>query len=387
MKRLVILAAIVLAAGAEPSAAKRAQVLAVTHGSQGMSTLAWVDPLTLQPAPDGTVLRGRVVWPAAHSPSRRYLLAVQGGAFRTLLRVVDLQRGGAGRTLTIDGATGAFAAWSRPDRIIVVTIQNGRADQRLVLAPHPLRIVSRAPLAGTVVAAQRAGRNMIVLLGPHERIGPLRLLVIDPAGAVRTRELEGLAGGWEGHHTADGYVSRHAGPGLAVAPDARRVAVVAVARYAVVDLPNLRVTVRALAERRVQKRGEGWWREAVWLAGDRVAVTGVDYDGERSSPGALKVVDVGTGRAQTIDATASYAAVRSRSMLFAWGQGLACYDLDGALRYRVDDASIGDVAFAYGYVYVNDSRNRTRFRVLDARTGRLLGNAETAEPTTVVGPI
>jgi hypothetical protein len=389
MRRLAVLTAVLLVAAGSPSAAKRVSVLAVTHGSQGMSTLAWVDPLTLEPVLDGTVLRGRVVWPAARSPGGRYLLAVQGGAFRTLLRVVDLHRGGASPTLTIGGATGAFVVWPKPDRMIVVTIQNGRADQRLILAPHPLRVVARAPLAGTVVAAKRAGRSMVALLGPRGGIGPLRLLVIDAKGAVRTTELEGMAGGWEGHNTADGYVSRHAGPGLAVAPGARRVAVVGIARHAVVDLAGFRTTVRALAGRRIQKRGKGWWRDAVWLVRDRIAVTGVDYGGAAGepSPGGLKIIDVGTGQIRTIDPTASYAAVRGRSMLFAWGRGLACFDLDGALRYHVDDASIGDVAFAYGHVYVNDSRDRTRFRVLDARTGRLLGRPTTESPTTVVGPI
>ena len=91
------------------------------------------------------------------------------------------------------------------------------------------------------------------------------------------------------------------------------------------------------------------------------------------------------GRAEALDPSASYVSRRGSS-LFAWGSGLACYDLDGTLRYRVGDASIGDVAFAYGFVYVNDSQNRIRFRVLEAATGRLLGRASTAQPTTIVGP-
>jgi hypothetical protein len=385
VKRLVVLAAIVLAAGAEPSAAKRAAVLAVTHGSQGMSTLAWVDPLTLTPVAEEPLVRGRATWPIARSPGGRYLLTVEGGASRVLLRVVDLERGRATPTLTIEGATGANAVWSRPDRIVVITIRNGEAAKRLVLAPHPLRVLSRAALAGSLVGWQRAGARLVLLHGPPRRIGPLRLTLAGADGGLHTTTLQGLNGGWEGRYTADGYVSRHASHGLAVAPDGRRVAVVGPARYAVVDLADLQATVRPLAERRLQKRGEGWWREAVWLTQDRVAVTGIDYDAGRPEPSGLTLIDMKNGRTESVDASASHVSRRGSS-LFAWGSGLASYDLDGTLRYRVADASIGDVAFAYGFVYVNDSRNRTSFRVLEAATGRLLGNATTAEPTTIVGP-
>lgn len=384
MKRLVVLAAIVLAAGAEPSAAKRAPVLAVTHGSQGSSTLAWVDPLTLRPVGDRPLVQGRATWPVARSPGGRYLLTVEGGSSRALLRVVDLDRGRAAPTLTIEGATGANAVWSRPDRIVVITIRNGEADERLVLAPHPLRVLSRAALAGSLVGWKRAGAKLVLLHGPPGRIGSLRLTVADADGAARTTTLPGLNGGWEGHNTAEGYVSRHASPGLAVAPGGHRVAVVGTGRYAVVDLAHLRATVRPLGERRLQKRGEGWWREAVWLAGDRVAVTGIDYEAGRPAPSGLMLIDVKNGRIEAVEASASYVSRRG-STLFAWGSGLACFDLDGTLRYRVEDASIGDVAFAYGFVYVNDSRNRTSFRVLEAGTGRLLGRAQTELPTTVVG--
>ncbi len=82
---------------------------------------------------------------------------------------------------------------------------------------------------------------------------------------------------------------------------------------------------------------------------------------------------------------ASYLSRRGSS-LFGWGGGLAATTSTGHSGIALRHASIGDVAFAYGLVYVNDSQNRTRFRVLEAATGRLLGRASTAQPTTIVGP-
>jgi hypothetical protein len=261
-------------------------------------------------------------------------------------------------------------------------MRNGSADERLVLSPHPLRVAKRAPVSGTIVAARSAGSSLVLLLAPPERIGPLRVVRLAADGETTTLALDGVTGGWQGRNTAEGYVSRQAGAALAVEPAGRRAVVVGLTRYAVVDLAARRAAVHALGGHRLQKRIEGWHRQAEWAGNGRVAVAGVDYTADGAAPSGLQLVALRDGAVRTLDATAS-SVVRRGVLLIGSGRGLSAFRLDGTPRYRVADESIGDVMVGRSYLYVNDSRDRTRFRLIDPADGRIAGRARTERPTTV----
>jgi hypothetical protein len=199
--------------------------------------------------------------------------------------------------------------------------------------------------------------------------------------AVRTAELDGVTGGIEQHGSGDDFVLRQAAPALVVDPSGRRAAVITPARYADVDLTRLQATTRAFPERRLQKRVEGWWRSGVWLGGGRIAVAGSDYGARSPEPSGLLLVDLVDGRTQALDATSSEVDLLGRTLV-GWGRAVNAYELDGTQRYRLEGAT--EVMVGPSFLYLNDSRDRTSFRVVDPADGRVLGRARTAHPLWVV---
>jgi hypothetical protein len=356
-------------------------VLAVEWTGKGRTTLGWVDPLTLRAVPGGQLVSGVAAWPATRSPGGRFLLTTSAST-ATLFRVVDLARKRVSPVLELPGASGAHALWSRPDRIVAVTFRKGKALEAIALAPSPLRIVRRTPLSGTVVAARVAGARLVVLLGPREGIGPLRLAIVDGEAAIRTVALDGIAGGWESRRDGDDFVLRQAIPALAVDPSGRRAAVVGRVRYADVDLVSPTATTHPFAERYVQKRSEGWTRSGVWASGDRLAVTGWDFDDTAPSPAGLRLVDLSDAALSMLDSTSTQVARVGRALV-GWGGAVSVYELDGTNRFRLANES-AEVMAGPSFLYLNDSRDRTRFRVVDPSDGRVLRRAQTARPLWIV---
>jgi hypothetical protein len=139
MRRIGALVAIAVACGAAGASAARGPVLAVEWRDRGSASLVWVDPLSLRPVAGGRLVTGQGVWPYARSPGGRYLLTGSATATDVALRIVDLSTRRSSPVLRVPGATGAHAVWSARDRIDLVAFANGRAVERLVLAPRPLR--------------------------------------------------------------------------------------------------------------------------------------------------------------------------------------------------------------------------------------------------------
>lgn len=380
MRRIGALIAAVLACGGSAAAGGPQPVLAVEWRERGQTSLLWVDPLTLRAVPGGRLVTGDAAWPHARSPGGRYLLSGSASATDVRLRVVDLSQKRASPVLVVSGANGLHAVWPARDRLVAVTFLNGRAVERLVVAPHPLRILRRTPLSGKILSASKAGARLVLLLGPDEGMGQLRVAVVG-ADSVRTLELEGMQGGTEQRGDGADYVHRVASPALVVDPSGRRSAVVGPLRYADIDLVRLIATTRVFPERRLQKRMDGWWRSAAWVGGNRIAVTGSDYGETSPSPAGLLLVDLRDGQVRALDSTSSEVDVFGRTLI-GWGRAVNAYELDGTLRYGIDASS--EVMAGPTFLYLNDSRDRTSFRVVDPADGRVLGRARTTHPIWVV---
>jgi hypothetical protein len=287
----------------------------------------------------------------------------------------------ASAALWIPAAAIASAHWVRPDRIVAVT--HGERAEVLVVDPVRLRLVSRVPLGGPVLSAGPTAGALVALVAPRGAIGPVRLAVVRAAGPAQEVTLEGIEGGWE-TLDRDAHRVRHLSPGLALDPAGRTAVVVAADRAVEVELGTLAVTrTTVLAERRPQKSIEGWARTAVWLGAGRVAVSGGDYSAGETSIG-VQLVDVRRGSVSTLDAKASRIAVHGGGLL-AWGDGLARFDRDGRARYRaLAGEGVYDAMLGRDFLYVNDGPDRTDFRVVDPVSGRVLGQAWTDRPTTVL---
>jgi hypothetical protein len=339
------------------------------------------------------------------------------------LRVVDV--GPLRRELELPLGYGLVPVvwWLEADRILAVQI--GFHPERLelvVVAPSARRVLSRVPLDGQLMAAERTPEALVLLLAPKNRIGPGALVVASAAGAVR---FVGLDRVWIGNEPPDAYaqepVAKWRRAGFAVDPDGRRAYVFpAGSDAAEIDLRTLDVSYHSLAEpvsllgrlrdffdpAAQAKAIEGPTRAARWLGGGLVAVSGMDYatwrDSEsrlqmRSTPAGLALVDTRSWRARTIDRGAS-AASFAEGLLLATGSacelegdrctgmGLAAYGLDGERRFRLfEGKSVWVWPVFRGRAYVGGMGEGEPMRVVELASGRIVGERREPLPWLLLG--
>ena len=391
MRRLgtTLLAAAAVVAGVAGAAAPPEQVLAVEWEAGG-GQLRWVSARTLQPAGGEVVnLGGAPAKLVAVSPDGR--TGALGGGENGRLRLIDLQRPRSLALLRVGEGFVFEGIWPARDRLVLLL--GGMGAEVAVVDPTARRVVSRRALPGTAVTSVAAGGRLLALLAPREAIGPTRLAVIDANGSVRTVVLAGVRAGFAPPRTPEG-TGKLAAPGLAASPDGSRAAVVSPTHVVGIDLETLRATSRRLAVRtssRAAKQIEGWSRSAVWAGGRTIAVTGSTEsyaNGTRKySAIGLSLLDVRTGAARSLDPSSTYAARVGTTLVGHGGTAIRGYGLDGKLRFEVVDldGDSGYVQRSGRYLYVG-SGNSTRFVVVDAAAGRVVGRARTRKPTIILGP-
>jgi hypothetical protein len=334
--------------------------------------LARLDPRSLRPlrGPTLDVLHSVDAW--AFSPDRSRLAlgaACQAGLSLGTLQLVDL-----GRMREV-GCFGigpvAAAAWSRPDRLLVVAHSPLRI---FLLDPSAGRILRQTPIegAGPAVIA-RVGRRLVVLtkraLGESER-----LVVVDARGSARSVDI--------GIRSASDLV---------VGPGGHRAYVVSADAVVEVDLDTLAVADHELREH-VSARGRRLaalgptarakevlltHRRALWVGGRLIALTGSDttIEGRKfsSRPVGLKLIDTRTWMVRTVNDQVGNAVLAGAVLLATGGrEGLAAYDVRGVKRYQLFGGRHVAVLETYGgraYMIVG---SKAVPKVIDVRTGRVL---------------
>jgi hypothetical protein len=275
-------------------------------------------------------------------------------------------------------------AWPRARRILALLEWGAWQHALVVVDPVARRIVSSEPIEGTLVAQAPVRGGLALLLAPPARIGPSRLLVVDGSGEGRSIPLAELAAGLE-MIDAHRAVSRVDLPGLAVNPAGTRALVVpAEGRVAEIDLAagqvvyrTARVPVSLLGRLRnwlepaaEAKAREGPERQAAWLWGDFVAVSGQDaqrlggQDQERTTAGGLALIDIRNWRKRTLDERATQFSFSGGTLLAygtTWnsetqkttGMGLSGYGMDGRKRFHLfADAPVYFLQTSGPYAYV-----------------------------------
>lgn len=402
-------------APAPAPAAKQAfpPVLGVSYRSP-RGALAWFDPLTLE------ALRGRKAPLAGHTGSwafsaDRGLLAIAScaGDQEPLpsIRFVDaraMRVRGDRRLSPVRGCASALT-WLRPRRLLAVV--QAAADATVVLVdPLGRRVLRRELLPSAPWASGRTRDELVLLLGSWGAVAPARLAVVDAAGRVRLRTLDRVLAGTVEEGEGEEHRARTIQPGLAVDPDGRRAYLVpASGPLAEVDLESLAVSYHELDRpsplRRLlrwldpvaqAKVLEGPVREARWLGGGTIAVSGSDYslvrkDGQElmvQAPVGLTLVDTRSWTARVLDREASGFAVASGLVIAQGGRwdsaldrglgpGLRAFDLDGRERWRLRAGEYRwlDPAGPVGYVWLGEGRAE----VVDLATGAVLRRLERDE--------
>jgi hypothetical protein len=318
----------------------------------------------------------------ATSPDRAF--AAIGGGQNGRLRFVRLDGLRPAGLMWLGGASAFKGIWSTPARLVVLV--GGETAKVVIVDPAARRVLHRQPLPGLALGIVRAGNRLLTVLAPRGRIGTARLVAIEADGTVRTVALDGISAGYA-PPAATGAAGRQASPALAA--NSSRAVVVGVDRLAEVQLETMAVTGRPLRSRTTQKAAKlthGWQRSAVWLRGDTIAFWGSTIGPDGPGSIGVRLLHVATGTQRTLDAFAMEAA-RAGSTLLTYGRDeLGGYRLDATKQFTVlQGTDTGYVQTAGRWAYVG-SGNSTRFAVVDVARGRVVGQVQTAKPTTIFVP-
>jgi hypothetical protein len=306
------------------------------------------------------------------------------------------------------GAIGAVA-WLAPGRLLAVQEAPGEGQRLLAIDVAARRVVARTTLGGSVLQLAKTGRGLAMLIAPARTIGPARIAIVDAGGKVRFASVGRIAAGSKLLPTAQHRVEgRH--PGLAVDAHARRAYVVGDTLVADVDLRSLSVSYHSLERKRSllarlwswlepaasAKLVSGYDRQASWLGGGLVGVSGTDTQQGRWRPIGLIAVDTSTWDVRTIDRGATSFIVDD-DLLLAWGAapndvagppvgiGLKAYDLEGRERFHLFD---GQLVWPYpvygGRAYVSTA-NEKELRVVDLATGTVVATRQKLVPSLLLG--
>jgi hypothetical protein len=365
------------------------------------STLARLDPLTLEPAgpqvPIGEYHRAAILSPDG------VRLAVATGGPGGGIQIVDVERMEILHSVHTGIAAEALA-WLTPDRVLGALQCNpansaGRGCGIVLVDGVTGKIVRRwpetendtqllpvhPPLSGPKpVATTRHG--VVFLLGHAREIAAARLVLITKAEEFRSVSLSPIQ---VGLYQTSSLRGRPLGPdasaGLAVDPAGERAFVVgAESTVAEIDLSTMNVRYHEVTG--LERRSKVGVRRAFWLPDGGIAVFGYDLvvptgDGRVTMlPAGVRIIDTMTWRARTIDAQASTAALAAGSLLVYGGEllGVTAYNPDGRERFRLfGDEQVREVYpdGAHAYVVTRKTAGdsgRYRVRVISAATGTLI---------------
>jgi hypothetical protein len=302
----------------------------------------------------------------------------------------------------------------------------------LVVAPEARRVLVRKTLEGEPLGSASTPTELVVLAAPPQGIGPVRLVVVDAGGDVRSVELGEIWGGRDVPEQAEPFVARRRYPGFTLDAEARRAFVVSTdGTVASVDLQSLTVAYHTPSEpRSVLRRFRNWLepeahgkasegptRHALWLGSGLIAVTGSDdhtFTGAegalsmRTDPAGLSLIDTNSWTVRRIDDSVSH-VWRGGNLLLATGYswdsstqqhgrfGLAAYGLDGSKRFHVFEGRHltqlkvygsrayvgleGTVRVGASWIRLDDG---SAFKTIDLTTGQVIGTRTAPLPMLFV---
>ncbi len=334
----------------------------------GNSILMRFDPRTLERTGPRVRLGGNASsW--SYSPRRRYVAIASWPQTLSVIDVTTMRSLGRVRLAPGGGVVHAVA-WARRDRVLAI-VYRPRGALVVAVDPLALRVVARTQLPRPLAFGfARLPDGVVFLLGSREALAPAQIAVVDAEGRSRIATISQAAIG--ARRRGEGLEQRS--PGLAVDPSARTAYLVSGDRVFVVDLRTLSVADRGPL-RTLAKSITGMYRSAAWLGGGLVAVSGGDYDAGTPTPAGLRVVDVRTWTARTLDPDASSFSVAGKLLLVESAVGrralrATAYDVRGGVRFRLELAGStwlrkqGTLGYA--------CRDAMLRAVVDLRTGAVL---------------
>ena len=381
------------------------------------ATLVRIDPQSLRPLP-GNRIRigsggcapregGTACWtvpPWTVSPNGQRLAVAQNAA--SSLRLVDVGRMRVTANLRVGGGAIGALAWLVPGRVVAVQEIPGERQRLLAVDLVKRRVAARQALGGSVQQLARTGQELVMLLAPAQAIGPARIAVANRRGAVRFVRLERILAGSKLLGTGPDHRVEAQLPGLAVDPQSRRAFVVDKSVAAEIDLRSLAVSYHTLARQAsflprlepaaAAKQVSGHVRDARWLGGNLLAVSGTDTEQGRMQPAGLLVVDTRGWSVHTIDRGATSFEVAGDVLLAMGGSsdaaterttgiGLAAYGFDGEKQFQLFDGQQAWLAQVYGGRAYVGIVGQEALRIVDLATGNVVATRQQPLPWLLLG--
>lgn len=387
---------------ASPSAAPEETLLAATSDAAG-SRISWVDGRTLEPVDGRGVKVGFYTSTAERSPDGDFLAVGEGEGGAVQFIDVDQMR-----TLgKVDVGSASYVErlhWVKPD--LLLASLGGTPGMVAALNPETKQILSVHDLGGATLYSQPAGKELVSLVAPTDRIGPARLVVFD-GSELREVALADVPAGWEQIEGTDegDYRMRQSVPGLAVDEEGTRAVVVpAGGRVAEVDLDSMEVRYHDLSEpvslwgrlrdwlepAAQAKAMDGPDRNAVWLPSGLIAVSGSQYtdDGKtvKVTPAGLALIDPSDWSVRRLSDEPGWVTLKGDAVLASgWKQGsdeqvLIVFDTEGNLRFSLKREG-ADLSQVGGNQLYATSHNGTRFEIIDLESGKIVGKAQPRRQT------
>ena len=392
---LAALAALVALAVAAPAAAQRGGTdtpLVRVRDGHGSDLLFRLNPRTLQQV--GRPIRTfRSAAGLGFSPDGSRIAYSGGRGRETRIHLVDLKRW---RSLGIAdlGRRGSplSVGWVSDDRVLAWT-QYARRQRIFWIDARTRKPLARRSFSGWAWDAVPVPGGLVLPLLPREGVGPLRLALADPQGALRIVELEGIEAGADYEEPG----ARALTPAVTADPESGRVYALAARGRLVaeVDLASGAVSYHSLGAGAAKGNADVWWRTAIWAGDGRIAVTGDRWVSERDGrlpggpvPFGARIVDTRTWSMATLDPRPDSLQVAGDTVLaagtrrFAGGRGsestgLLAFDRDGRrifTRFRGLPVVLLGSRGELGYVWI---RRRRTAHVIDLDRGRTLHTIRT----------
>jgi hypothetical protein len=386
----LLIAAVAAPAAAAQESPADAPLVRMRDG-HGSDLLFRLNPLTLQQVgrPIRTFRNGAGL---GFSPDGTRI-AYSGGRFGlTRIHLVDLARW---RSLGIAGLRSRellSVGWASDDRVLAWTEQVG--PQRLFwIDTRTKRVLARRSFSGWTMDAVAVAGGLALALGPTEGVRPLRIMLADPNGGLRTIKLDGIKAGSD-YDERGGQVLT---PAVTVDPDSGLMYVVAARGLLVaeLDLASGAVSYHSLGASASKGNADVWARTAAWAGEGRIAVTGAHWPPVRDGrsydgpvPFGVRMIDTASWSIATLDPRPDSVHVAGDTVLAAgtrWfdggrrseSTGLLAFDEAGRrtfTRFRGRAVALLGSRGHLGYAWVR--RTRTA-HVIDLDSGRTLNTIRT----------
>jgi hypothetical protein len=409
----VLTAVAVTTADSSPAAAQGSgtipPLVQIKDGRTGDALLR-LQPRTLRPF-------GRAIrtfrsgdWPV-FSPDGRTIAYTDSSGGRSRIQFVDTVRW---RSLGVArlGRQGMLGAgWLSADRLLAFSTFGPGPRRLLIVDSSRRKVVARRTFSGFVMNSLALPGGFALMLEPRRGIGPVRILLVDPAGGVRTIQLDRIRVGGADREP----YGLDLNPGLTADPDGGRLYVVAARGLLVaeIELASGAASYHALnasaaaghvtataatgdVEARAAKGNiDVWTRSAAWIGDGRFAVTGDHYPPIRGRqtpsgpvPFGIRIVDTSDWSIDTLDPRPDRVQVVGETVL-AFGTrwfgdpprpestGLLAFDGAGHrlfTRFRDKDVALAATRGDMAYIWIR--RTRT-VHVIDARDGHTVNMVRT----------